>query len=229
MFEQTDERLADWIANVVGPVDVSLAPPEDSQDGTGVSLYLFELIDKPPPRGIRRSPLQLALRYLITTWAEEPKEAHRMLGELVFAALDDAEMDVDLSPLPAETWQAFGIPPRPGFCLRVPVQRERPEPPTKLVREPMVLHVSPTTHLAGVLVTPDGVPLAGATIEYVSLQRTTRTDADGRFAFANILAASDPIQLRVKVKGREFIRAVEQPVSDQQPLVIEFDPLSERE
>jgi len=225
MFEQTDERLAGWIENVVGPVEVSLAPPADGQSGRGISLYLFELADKPPPRGIRRTPLQLILRYLITTWAESPQEAHRLLGELVFAALDDPDMDVDLSPLGAAMWRALGIAPRPALVLNVPVRQERPEPPTKLVRAPMVLHVSPTTQFAGSLVTPDGVPLAGAVVEYVSLHRTTRTDADGRFAFANIPAGSDPLELRVKVKGREFVIAVDQSSTDQQPLVIEFDPL----
>jgi hypothetical protein len=229
MFEQTDDRLTEWISNVLGPVPVSLAPPGSAQEDSGVSLYLYEVIDSPPPRGTRRSPLQILLRYLITTWAKEPREAHRLLGKLIFAALDDQDMQVDLTPLPAAAWRALGTVPQPGFMLRVPVRQERPEPPTHLVRVPLVVEVQPTTGLWGTLVGPENVPLVGASVELTSLQRTVRTDSHGRFAFANVPASSQPQQLCVRVKGREFVVQVDEPASEEHPLVIQFDPENGRE
>ncbi|MCU0518329.1 MAG: DUF4255 domain-containing protein, partial [Oscillatoria sp. Prado101] len=83
----------------------------------------------PPLRGSQRTPLQAAARYLVTTWAGTPEDAHRLLGDLLFAAMDSAAFQAELNPLPAAAWTAFGLPPQPSFVLRVPLQIARPQPP----------------------------------------------------------------------------------------------------
>ena len=87
MFDQVDRRLEEWVRRVLGPISVTFDPPSPVRDGTGVSCYLLAVVGDPPLRGNRRPPLQAALEYLVTTWAETPQEAHRLLGVLAFAAL----------------------------------------------------------------------------------------------------------------------------------------------
>jgi len=67
------------------------------------------------------------------------------------------------------------------------------------------------------------VPLAGATVEFPALRLAEHTDAKGHFRFATIPAEPHTRQLRVKAKGRELDVMVDQPGSEQEPLVIRFD------
>jgi hypothetical protein len=59
-----------------------------------------------------RPPLGISLRYLVTTWCENVKEAHRLLGDLMLAALEETKFEVEAIPAPVELWRAFGIAPR---------------------------------------------------------------------------------------------------------------------
>jgi hypothetical protein len=223
VIEQTDKRLMDWAANIADGVTISLSPPNDTQTGRGVSLYLLELAPQSPAGNTRRLPLQLSLRYLVTTWADTPEEAHRLLGNLAFAAMESTEFEVELEPIPLTAWAAFHAIPRPAFVMRMPLRVERPEPSTKLVRKPMVLKAALVASLYGVVLTPDDVPLAGATVEFPALQLTERTDTKGHFRFPAIPAEPATRQLRVKAKGRELDVTVDQSGSEHEPLVIHFD------
>src|SRR3954452_165206 len=81
LIDQTDHQLSDWIGTVLPDTAINLGPPGSVTDGKGISLYLMELAASPPLRGSERPPLQIELRYLVTTWAEAPEEAHRLLVE----------------------------------------------------------------------------------------------------------------------------------------------------
>lgn len=223
MIETVDERLKDWVENVLDAVTVTLDPPGPPQAGRGVNLYLLELVESPPPSGTKRPPLQLSLRYLITTWADEPEEAHRLLGELVFAAMEVSEYEVELAPVLAATWMALGAIVQPSFMLRVPLRRERPEPEVDLVREPLVVQNVPISELRGTVLGPGDVPLMGALVELPLLQLRTRADSKGRFHFAAVPREFDTWRLRVKAKGREFQVTVRRG-SEGEPLVIRVDP-----
>jgi hypothetical protein len=166
--------------------------------------------------------LQLSLRYLVTTWAKQSEEAHRLLGELAFAAMEHPEFEVKLNPIPAETWKALGIIPRPSFILQIPLRKEQPAPPTRYVREPLVVQATPVTSLTGIVLGPDDVPIARASVEIPTLQLSTRTDVHGRFTFANVPADPFPTNLRVRAKGREIQVTTEQSTPDE-PLVIRFN------
>jgi hypothetical protein len=229
MIDQVDKRIAEWVENVLDGATVSLHPPDDAQSGQGVSLYLLELADSPPPRSTGRPPLQLSLRYLVTTWAEEPKEAHRLLGELVFAGMGSSEFDIELDPIPVDLWASLGVAPRPSFILRTPLRMERPEPEVKYVRQPLVVRTVSITSLRGTVLGPDDVPLVGALVEIPALELFTRTDAKGVFSFSTLPAEPLVEQVLVRAKGREFSVTVDQPVSEDRPLVIRIDPLDGRE
>jgi hypothetical protein len=224
MIQLTDQSLKTWVQSVVGTVEVRLLPPSATHQGSGVGLYLLDLIDSPPARQNGRTPLQFGLRYLVTAWADDPEEEHRLLGELAFAALDDADFQVELNPLPAAAWAAFGLPPRPSFVLRVPIRRPRPEPPTKLVRAPIQVQSAALSTLFGEVLGPNDAPLFGVTIEYPALQRFERTDLKGRFQFASIPQDGHPKQLLVRLNGSELQVQVDKPTTEAAPVVIHFDP-----
>jgi hypothetical protein len=226
VIQLTDQSMKAWVQRVLGAVEVRLVAPGGAHQGAGVGLYLMDLVDCPPARQNGRPPLQFGLRYLVTTWADDPEEEHRLLGELAFAALDDADLDVELSPLPAATWAAFGLPPRPSFLLRVPIRRARPESPPKLVRAPIVVKSAPLVPLFGEVIGPNDAPLYGVTVEYPALGLVERTDAKGRFHFVSVPEDGLPKQLRVRLDGSELEVRVDQATAEAAPVVIHFDPTS---
>jgi len=228
LIDQMDDRLRKWVAQILGPAEVSLTGPGTKQAGNGVDLYLFELANSFPTAGSRLPPLKLELRYLVTTWAETPEEAHRLLNTLVFAAMNQALFELDLTPLPAATWQAFAVAPRPAFILRVPLSVERPEPVTRLVTQPMVLKDSPLVVLEGQVVGAQNMPLAGAHIEIPFLNLTTYTNQKGWFRFPAVPAQPGKQHLRVILKGWTLEIDAERSSLAHEPLVIHFDPFEEK-
>ncbi len=201
MIETVDQRLKSWVERVLGDTAVSLAAPARESVERGVGLYLLELGPAPVPRTARRPPLRLALSYLVTTGADSPERAHHLLGELVFAALDEPEFEVDLSPLPVALWAALGVVPRPAFRLKVPLERERPMPVVPRVTQPLVLRAVPSRPLVGQVLGPGEVPIPGAQVELPSMGLSVRTDARGLFRFASVPADMPLGWLEVRAKG----------------------------
>jgi len=225
MIDQVDGRLEDWIGTVLEGTNVSLAAPSGTETGRGIGLYLMELMHTPPPRGARRPPLQISLRYLVTTWAEKSEEAHRMLGELVFAAMEHPEFEVERHPVPVTLWTALGVAPRPSFVLRLPLRLERPERIAPLVRVAPVVRKSPMASLHGLVRGPGDVPVMGARVELPALQLSTSTDSEGRFHFSAIPTAPPVKLLVVKAKGQELSVATERAVAAGEPLLIRLQGL----
>ena len=203
MIDDVDHRLKDWVGTAVGTVDVSLAMPATKASGTGVSLYLIDLTLKPLVRRNGRSALQIGLRYLVTTWAERPEEAHRLLGELVFAAMDATDFEVEANGAPTDLWLALGTPPRPSFMLVVPLEKARRVDDVPLVRRPVMVEASPVESFHGVVLGPDDIPLAGAHVRLDSLNLETSTDTRGRFLFHAVPGGSRPKSLTVRARGLE--------------------------
>ncbi len=220
MIDETDRRLTSWIGGILDQVNVSLAPPEPTESGKGVGLYLLELLQSQPPRGTRRPPLLLTLRYLVTTHAPKPEEAHQMLGALVIAALENPEFEVEQEPLPVSLWTALGVAPRPSFVLRAPFRHERPEKLAPLVRQPLIVRQVPLRGFAGRVLGPDDIPIMNARVELPALNLYTSTDSKGSFHFAAIPDAPGSRLLRVRAKGQEFSINTEQAEADNEPLVI---------
>lgn len=222
MIQQVDQDLKEWVSSVVSGVDVCLAPPQDAGDQLGVGIYLLDLLHTPPATGSRTPPLQISLRYLVTTWAGTPEDAHRVLGELVFAAMEHETFEVELESLSMQVWRAFGISPRPCFMLRVPLRMERPEPTGPRVRRPVEVRHSPLTSISGVVVGPRELPLLDARVELPALGLAVRTDSKGRFRFAAVPTEPPIVHVLVKTKGGE-VSAQARPGGNQGPLIIHLD------
>ncbi|MCK6552321.1 Pvc16 family protein [Myxococcota bacterium] len=220
MIELVDQRLKSWASGVVGP-DVSVSFEAPSKDTEGVGLYLFELTDEPPARGVRRPPVQLGLRYLVTARAATAEAAHALLGKLVVAAMSDPELRVELAPLAPSVWQSFGTPPLPSFVLHATLRHERPETIAPLVTAPLVVELGPVAALSGRVVGPSSLPITGAEVELPSLARKTRTDRKGQFRFDAVPPTHAGLELRVRAKGRESIVAVS-PGGSEEELVVQM-------
>jgi hypothetical protein len=228
MIEQVDKRLAEWMRDVLKGVTISLAPPNNTEKGSGVSLYLLEFAQSPALRGgPKRPPLQFSLRYLVTAWAEEAADAHRTLALLIFAAMDHPEYQVDLEAVPLALWTAFGITPRPAFILTAPVRLDRIEPELPIVRVPPVVQGTPVVSFFGRVLGPEEIPLANIAVEFPPLQLSTRTDGKGYFHFAGIPGGSDTVQLRLKGKGKILDIDVKPSSSAEKPAVIHWDLLAQ--
>lgn len=224
MIQQVDQDLKEWVGSVVSGVDVSLGPPQDAGERLRVEVYLLDLLHTPPATGSRTPPLQISLRYLVTTWAETPEDAHRILGELVFAAMAHKTFEVELEPLSMQLWRALGVLPRPCFMLRVPLRMERPEPKGPRVRRPVEVQHTSLTSLSGVVVGPRDLPLPDARVELPALGLAVRTDSKGRFRFASVPTERPNLHVLVKAKGGEASAQVRSG-RNQEPLIIHFDVL----
>ncbi|MCI0533965.1 MAG: DUF4255 domain-containing protein [Verrucomicrobiales bacterium] len=221
MIDQTDQQVEEWVKSVVGDVTVSLDVPQISTSGSGVSVYLLEVLPDSVARPTREAPpLKVNLRYLVTPWSSKPKEAHRLLGELIFATLQKTEFEVEADPIPIAIWQSLNLPIRPSFILRVPLLKKSPPKAAPKVRAPVVIKQSPMRPLIGQIVGPDEMAITDALVELPSLNLATRTDATGRFYFAAV-PTQPPIQLlQVHAKGRKIDISPAPSRSPNEPLVI---------
>jgi Pvc16 N-terminal domain len=222
VIQVVDARLATWAGEHVKGVQTSFDPPAESRAGEGVCLYLMDVAPRPDEHrdGARR--LRASLRYLVTTWAEKPERAHELLGDLLLAALQEAEFEVELESVQVEAWAAFKIAPRPSFVVRVPLGQDIERPIAKLVRSPLSIRASGLVSLNGTVLGPGDVPMAGASVELPALKLSTLTDWKGRFTFSAVPAEPAPKELLVKARGREQRVPVGAIGS---PLLINFGPL----
>lgn len=228
VIDEVDGRLKAWVETVLGQAPVTFAPPADARPEAGISLYLIELLAAPAGRAETHRTHELSLRYLVTAWADEPAEAHRLLGTLVFAAMEDAELEVEIEPLPAPQWLALGATPRPSFFLRAPLRRARRQPRVAPVRKRLRIDLVASSPLRGLVLGPDDAPLPGARVDIPRLHLACYTESDGRFHFPRVPSEPAVKDLRVSVKGARMDVTVEHPADDDL-VVIHFDAFDREE
>jgi hypothetical protein len=225
VIAETDQRLLDWVATLFD-TRVSLSPPDgDGETEAGVSIYLLDFSQEPLARGLRKPPLQVALRYLISVGGRDVRESHSQLWRLLVEAVRRSESDdwaVERDPPPLEVWRALGVVPRPAFVLRVQARHQWEEaPPAKRVTE-RVFEGGPVRSLVGVVVGPGSTPLGGVMVDLPSLGQSVETDRKGQFVFPSVPGGDyRPKKLVVRAKGetRDFDLPRDAGI---EPLVIEF-------
>ena len=134
-IEEKTAELKAWAAAAAGGHQVVTGPPAASSQDVRVSLHLLEIDPEPPQRGVGQHVLRATLRYLVTVSAPDPEAQQRVLGELVFAAMDSSLLEIEAAPQGAELWRAFGVSPQAAFVIRAKVWQEVPERIKPLVRE----------------------------------------------------------------------------------------------
>jgi hypothetical protein len=223
MLDRTLDQLRTWVQNAVDVDTVSLDPPGPADGATVVSCYFYAIGENPPMRSARNAPLQLACYVLVSCTAPTALESSRILSELIFATMQNPDYEIVLEPPPAEFWLALGVIPRPCYALRIPLRIERPSAAVPRVRQPLSVEGAPITQLNGVVLGPGDIPIAGARVEVPMLQRTTRTDANGRFRLTGMAAEPRAKQLRVSAKGETLDVTVMQPAVATEVIVVHFD------
>ncbi len=190
-----ERRLREWAGAVLAGVDIVTTPPARSEPaGRWVGLYPMALAATAGTRGVKAPPLQFGVRCLVTAARADD------LFELAFDAMERPEFEVDLEPLAAEGWLAFGAPPRPAFGLRVPMRRMRPRPMAPPVRASLVIAPTPLVALLGTVLGPNELGVAGAKVELAGMGLSTLTDPRGRFRFAGVPGDRE-LRLRVLARG----------------------------
>jgi hypothetical protein len=203
MIDDADARLTTWVKSVLTDgADVSLGAPSAEAAGARprVGLYLFALAEASPGHRDARRFHDLVARYLVTTHAGRPEDEHKLLGALLAAAVQEGK-EIDVAPLPADTWRAFGLAPRPCFVVEENVAIERPFEKVPIVRQPLIVRDVPLATLQGRVLGPRDIPIASAVVEHLGIGQVTTTDADGRFRFPLVQAQGRPHQLEVEAKG----------------------------
>jgi len=230
VIDRVDERLEAWASAALEKekVAVTFAPLSGAAPGKrGLGFHLLEVLPTPTPRTPKRPPLQLTLRYLVTADADTPREAHRLLGTLAFAALENPEFEVEVEPLAPAAWTAIGAAMRPAIVLRIPLRKDRPEPPVHRVRMPLVLRNAPMRPWAGLVVGPGDLPIVGARVESPDLGQAVETDLRGRFRFPGVPVGMPMKRLRVSAKGLVLDVNLERPAAKDAPVLIRMDALEE--
>ncbi|MBU8895441.1 carboxypeptidase regulatory-like domain-containing protein [Corallococcus sp. H22C18031201] len=220
MIDEVDQRLKAWVGRIALDAPVHLGVPDREALERGVCLYLLELAPAPAARTGRRAPLQFSVCYLVTAGAASPEAAHRLLGELVFAAMQESEFEVDLAPVAAAVWAGLRVPPRPGFRLRIPVRKERQETAPRRAGFPVVVASAPDETFQGRVVGPGDEPIPGALVELPTLRLSTRTDARGCFRFPQVPPAAALGRLEVRARGELLAVGEEALATGTQPLLI---------
>jgi hypothetical protein len=219
MIDRADQHVKEWIESAVGVAPV-FAPPGAGPLPDGVGVYLLGLEDAPPARSPRRPPLQLALRYLVTTENDDVHDAHALLGKLAFKAMEGIDpveheddegrltlhLTLDLAGIPEGLWQDLGVPVRPALLLRALLRYERRPAAVRPVLHPAVVQASPLTTLEGRVVTEieeGDWPLVGAEVQIPRWNLSTRTDRRGAFRFRGVPADPGDGECRLVVRSRD--------------------------
>ena len=190
-----EQDLRDWIASVLGTVEIASTAPGPLEAGRrAVGLYPYALAPIEATRGTRAPPLQFMVRVLVTASTTAD------LFELAFAALARSDVEVDLQPLDATGWLAFGTAPRPAFALHWPVRKSRVEHSAPRVRAPLLLAPTNLIVLRGVVSGPGEVPMAGARVVLAGLGLAATTDRAGVFRFVGV-PSGQALHLRVSARG----------------------------
>ncbi len=205
MIDRIDRELEAWARSLLGEVGVVFAPPRQETTDNVVLFFLTDLKHTQPIRGGRGHLLEMAARYLVAVWANDPLEEHRLLAELAFAAMRSGQFELELEAPPLELWTALGSRPRASFHLRVPIRQKVERPKAKPVLEPPQLRRSKMGPWEGVLLGPGEVPVAGARVEFPRLHRSVTTDANGRFRLTGVGLDWTPKEAKVFARGKEFI------------------------
>jgi hypothetical protein len=207
VFDTVTENVVAWLARVVPGVEVAPSAPADALGSPAVVCHLLELA-RGDSRSRSLSAKSLELRYLVSVRAPDALAAHRLLGDMVKAALASAEFRIEFLTAGAPLWQALGLAPRPSFLLLVPVEIEAAGKIAPQVTEPVEIRIAPLAGLRGRVIGNGQRGIAHARVSLPDLDRSTRTDSDGWFSFAG-LAPAAARRVLVEKGGRRRFAEVE--------------------
>ncbi|MBB5376750.1 hypothetical protein HNQ07_002214 [Deinococcus metalli] len=196
---------------------------EVPQDGSpAILLTLLAILPFPPPRTLDRTPLRFRLRYLVTAAPNASPAGQKVLGQVLAAAMQASDFQVELGDMAPELWSALGWRPQPAFWLMVPVTVPREQPSAPLARE-HVLSVQDAGRVwrRGTVTDARGQPVAGARVQLEGAPEPLYTNSAGQFE----LAARPEDQVQIAAPGgREVQRVLVQPPGRQMTWPVTLPP-----
>jgi hypothetical protein len=106
VIEETSTWLKQWVDDTVGDQVAVLGRRRPANGGPGTRRRRTARRSRGASAALVASP-RGGRRYLITTWAAEPLDAHA-LSQLLFSALQNAALEVDVEPPPLGVWRGLG-------------------------------------------------------------------------------------------------------------------------
>ncbi|WPD22670.1 MAG: carboxypeptidase-like regulatory domain-containing protein [Candidatus Electrothrix scaldis] len=185
-METVNSLLKTWATEVLDSnvqVNNQFIPEPDIPS---VVFFLHDLLPVAPSYRNKKAPLQLTLRYLVSTSAKDINVAHNILQKLAFAAMQHSEIELELSPTDPQVWLSLGVSARPGFWLSIIYSKDRDVHPMPLVTEAPELHLTPTIKFYGGVFSSEHLPLVGARVDLPNLNLSATTDSKGCFCFSAV-------------------------------------------
>jgi hypothetical protein len=210
-LEETTRELIGWTQEVLPGRTVVARSLSDRDCGEGVDLRLVGLAPHAAPRAAS-PPLTMTADYLVTVRAPDPIVEQTGAMDLLFAAMEHEETEVVLDRDPLKLCAELNLPPGPGFVLRatVSIARRRQADRAGLVRFPLNIVSGELGVLQGSVLGPGDTPVAGAVARLEGLDRSTQTDAFGRFRLHGPVGGKGrPVRLNVRARGVEIDSEVE--------------------
>jgi hypothetical protein len=135
--------------------------------------------------------------------------------------LEHPQIYPEFQVIDCDLWRAFGVAPRPGFFLCVPVGLVESVPEAPPVRFPSEIRVGGIRALRGRVVGPAQERLARATVTLPDLHLATETDENGEFCFPGVPSEPAVGRLRIEASGRQSETEVS---FSADPLIVGFTP-----
>lgn len=225
-----EQRLIDtWIRPALGAdaaIRVGEVGEEPERDGIEASLTLLDLVPAPAARrGTLPAPLQLRARYLVSVRGGAA-ERHQALAELGFHAPGIPDLELEATPPGPALWSALGVSARPALIASVRLTRERPRRIVPRVRQPLETRWLANRPLAGRVVGPGDLPIAGALVEVEGAPLSAYSNHRGEFAFGAVPGGDAPPLLVISAKGTQLTVRVDPDHGPDRPVLIRV-PISE--
>ncbi len=227
MFHESDSEIEKWIKEILGDIEISFEPPNSKRTGRVIGAYLMEVARKPLGVGGPAAPdLKFELRYLITVSSDQPRESHRVLGQLMCHAIEIKRFEVEIEPLSHSFWNAIQTAPMPSFVIRIPVIYTVDRTAKPVVQSPPQVAFSETFKMAGVVFGPDRMPISDVGVSIPNLSKKTSSNLNGYFQLPGIPSQSIPPALHLSFKGRQFKYSLSNDVDFDEPIQIDLTKTS---
>ncbi|MBB5872951.1 hypothetical protein F4553_006385 [Allocatelliglobosispora scoriae] len=179
-------------------VPAELAHPQSTVDSARLGVWPVAVLPETMPAQVGAA-LRLRVRYLV--FAQIPEagsiaEAMDVLDRVLVVGQPYLIPD----QVPDDLWQALATPHRLGLLFDVPIQVAPAAPSGPRVTSLPQLATVSLGRLAGRVVTPGGVPLAGMRVAAHDGTATTHTDTRGHFTLTGVIA-DQPLTLLVTGRG----------------------------
>jgi hypothetical protein len=209
--EIIEQQLTQWISVALSGIEsdigkkIRVSPESIEKDNLPcVHCLLKNILPAPPSHHVHAAPLQIALKYLIYVSAEDQYLGNKIIEELVFSAMEDQSVELELQPVSDGFWQALNVSPRPSFMILAKHQRAAKATVAGVVTKSLVMHVSPPAYLRGRVIAKlksATIPLVGASVSLGRSGIVVTTDNDGNFNLGAVPASPKQKKLMVHYKN----------------------------